>query len=73
MADPGDGELTRARYMIVRGADFHDLASAVSLRMDQGWSPTGGVMYVPTDPMQFAQAAAAGTPTYPYWQALIRD
>lgn len=73
MADLEGGEITRARYMIVRGADFHDLAMAVCRRIDEGWVPVGGVMHAPPDPMQFAQSAASGTPTYPYWQALTRD
>ena len=68
-----DSEPIRARYLIVRGADMHDLAVAVNKRMGDGWTPIGGVIYVPPDPMSMAAAASRGGTLLPYWQAMIRD
>ena len=62
-----------ARYKIIRGADMFDLATAVNHAIIAGWTPLGGVVYVPMDPMQFARVASQGEQPLPYWQTMLRD
>jgi hypothetical protein len=59
-----------ATYKIIRGSDMIDLATAVNRAMQRGWTPVGGVVFVPTDPMQIAQTV--GQQPLPFWQSLVR-
>jgi len=63
-----------ATYMIIRGADMMDLAGAVNRAMLRGWVPTGGLIYVPMDPIaHIANPGAVQGEHLPYWQALVRE
>ena len=63
-----------ATYLIIRGADMMDLAGAVNRAMLRGWMPTGGLIYVPMDPVvHIANPGAVQGEHLAYWQALVRS
>lgn len=63
-----------ARYKIIRGADMMDLARAVNHAMVAGWTPLGGVVHVPVDPLTIASGPGVVQQKHlPYWQALVRE
>ena len=58
-------------YKIIRGYDWLDLADAINASMADGWLPTGGLVYVPRDPiMELSNPTQRPSP--PFWQAMYR-